>query len=363
MTATLRPEIRGRFGVVASTHWIGSAVGFAALERGGNAFDAAVAAGFALQIVEPHLNGPGGEVPILGLPAGAAAPFVLCGQGVAPAAATPERFAALGLDLIPGTGHLPAVVPGAFDAWMLLLRDHGRLEPRDVLAPAVDLAERGFPLVHRAAASIHAIAAHFRAHWPESARVWLPGGAAPASGALVRTPGIAETYRRILAEAEAARGGREARIEAARRAWREGFVAEAVDRFLRAPLTDAAGRSDAGLLTGEDMARWEARYEAPISARFDETEVFKAGPWSQGAALLQVLGMLAADPMGEMDPLGPDRVHLIAEAMKLALADRDAWLADPGFSEVPLGDLLDPGYLAARRAAIGPAASDRKSVV
>jgi len=352
-----RPEVRGSFGVVASTHWIGSAVGFGALERGGNAFDAAVAAGFALQVVEPHLNGPGGEVPILGLPAGAERPFVLCGQGVAPAAATPERFAALGLKLVPGTGHLPAVVPGSFDAWMLLLRDHGRLELRDVLAPAIDLAERGFPLVHRAAASIHAIAEHFRAHWTESAAVWLPGGAAPAPGALMRTPGIAATWRRILAEAEAASGGREARIEAARRAWREGFVAEAVDRFLREPLTDATGRRDAGLLTGEDMARWEAGYEAPISARFGGTEVFKTGPWGQGAALLQALGMLAEDRIGEMDPLGPERVHLTVEAMKLALADRDAWLADPEFADVPLGDLLSPAYLATRRAAIGEAAS------
>src|SRR5881398_1127612 len=121
---TTRPELRGTFGMVASTHWLGSAAGMAVLERGGNAFDAAVAAGFVLQIVEPHLNGPGGELPAIVLRAGANTPEVICGQGPFPANATAERLRAMGLAQMPGTGLLPAVVPGAFDGWMLLLRDY-----------------------------------------------------------------------------------------------------------------------------------------------------------------------------------------------------------------------------------------------
>src|SRR6187401_1175468 len=121
---TTRPELRGTVGMVASTHWLASAAGMAMLERGGNAFDAAVTAGFVLQVVEPHLNGPGGEVPIIFSAAGAA-PRVLCGQGVAPAGASIEHYTDLGLSLVPGSGLLAATVPGAWDGWLTLLRDHG----------------------------------------------------------------------------------------------------------------------------------------------------------------------------------------------------------------------------------------------
>ena len=158
---TTRPEILGTFGVVTSTHWLATAVGMSMLERGGNAFDAAVATGFVLQIVEPHLNGPGGEVPIILHRAGDEAPRVICGQGVAPATATIARFHDLGLKMVPGTGLLPAVVPGAFDAWMLLLRDYGSMTLEDVLSPAIGYAEQGFPVVPRIAEAVAQIG---RAH-------------------------------------------------------------------------------------------------------------------------------------------------------------------------------------------------------
>src|SRR5437588_6198547 len=146
---TTRPEIRGTFGVVASTHWIASTVGMSILERGGNAFDAAAAVGFTLQIVEPHLNGPGGEVPMLLWSRKAGRVEALCGQGVTPAAATIDHYRALGLDLVPGTGFLPTTVPGAFGAWMRLLRDYGTMSPGEVLAPAIGYAATGYPLVAR----------------------------------------------------------------------------------------------------------------------------------------------------------------------------------------------------------------------
>src|ERR1700719_4435276 len=171
---TTRPEIRGTFGVVATTHWLASAVGMSVLERGGNAFDAAVAVGFTLQVVEPHLNGPLGEAPILVYNAKNRRCDMICGQGVAPAAATIARYKGLGLDLIPGTGLLAATVPGAFDAWMRLLRDYGTVPLADILGPAISYAENGYPLAWRIPVTIGAVAQMFRTAWPSSAAVYLP---------------------------------------------------------------------------------------------------------------------------------------------------------------------------------------------
>ncbi|MEJ1978006.1 MAG: gamma-glutamyltransferase [Acetobacteraceae bacterium] len=232
MSFTTRPELRGSFGAVASTHWLASATGMGVLERGGNAFDAAVASGFVLQVVEPHLNGPGGEVPILGCRPGDAEPFVICGQGPSPQAATLARFEALGLDLIPGTGQLAACVPGAFGAWLTLLRDWGTATLREVLAPAIAYARNGHPLVPRIPAAIASVRDLFETHWTDSAAIYLPGGKVPAAGRLFRNPVLAAFYTSLLAEAETA-SGRDAQIERALAYWYRGPVAEAIDRFSR----------------------------------------------------------------------------------------------------------------------------------
>ena len=195
---TTRPELAGTFGLVSSTHWLASQSGMAVLEAGGNAFDAAVAAGFVLQVVEPHLNGPAGEVPVVGWEAGTGTSFVVCGQGTAPAAASLDAFADLGLDLVPGTGLLPACVPGAFDGWLTLLQRYGTLPLADVLGFAVGYAGHGFPLVPRIAATIDTVAAMFEEHWPSSSRVWRPRGRTPRAGELFSNPDLAATYRRIL---------------------------------------------------------------------------------------------------------------------------------------------------------------------
>src|SRR5262249_51491854 len=144
---TTRPEIDGTFGVVTSTHWVATAVGMATLEKGGNAFDAAAATAFTLQVVEPHLNGPGGDVPIILNDVRTGKTEVICGQGPAPANATIAHYKNLGLDMVPGTGLLAACVPGTFETWMLLLRDYGTMRLSDVLAPAIGYAGRGYPLV------------------------------------------------------------------------------------------------------------------------------------------------------------------------------------------------------------------------
>src|SRR5208282_5937497 len=159
-------------------------------------FDAAVAAGLVLQVVEPHLNGPGGEVPVIGFSAAAGDVFVLDGQGPAPAAATLEAFGALGLDLVPGSGLLAACVPGAFGAWMLLLREYGTLRLRDVMDYAIGYAARGYPMLPAISSGIAAVAELFRDHWPSSAEVYLPDGHVPAPGSLFANPALAATYQR-----------------------------------------------------------------------------------------------------------------------------------------------------------------------
>ncbi|HEV2920983.1 MAG TPA: gamma-glutamyltransferase, partial [Actinomycetota bacterium] len=352
-----RPELRGSFGMVSSTHWLASATGMAVLERGGNAFDAVVAAGFVLQVVEPHLNGPGGEVPILAAPAGLGRVLVVNGQGPVPAAATIGRFAELGLDLIPGTGLLPACGPGAFAAWMLLLRDHGTLAPRDVLEPAIGYAEAGFPAVPRIGAAIGAVASMFRDEWPSSAEVWLAGGV-PAPGGRLRNPALAATWRRLLDEAEAASADRDGQIEAALAAFYEGFVAEAIDRFLATTeVLDVSGRRHRGLLTGDDLNGWRAAVEAPVTVDHHGWTVCKTGPWGQGPVFLQQLRLLEGFDLERMGLGSTAFVHTVTECAKLAFADREAWYGDPAGYDVPLDGLLDPAYAADRRALVSDKAS------
>jgi len=358
MTFTTRPEIQGTFGVVASTHWLASASGMAVMERGGNAFDAAVAAGFVLQVVEPHLNGPGGEVPIILHHAESGRQEVICGQGVAPAAASIERYRDLGLDLVPGSGLLAAVVPGAFDAWMLLLHDYGTLRARDVLEFAIDYAAGGYPLVPGITTKIATVRELFEGHWPTSAAVYLPGGEVPPPGARFRNPALASTYRRLLEEAEAKTGDRDGQIEAMREAWYRGFVADAVEAFCReTQWLDTSGERHGGLLTAADLASWQATKEAPVAYDCWGHTFCKAGPWGQGPVFLQQLALLAESDVASLDPLGADFVHLEVEAAKLAFADREAFYGDPNFVEVPLDTLLSPAYNAERRRLISEAAS------
>jgi gamma-glutamyltranspeptidase/glutathione hydrolase len=355
---TTRPEIEGTFGVVASTHWIATAVGMSMLERGGNAFDAGVATAFTLQVVEPHLNGPGGDVPVIVHAASRGKPEVICGQGSAPQGATIEHFRSLGLDLVPGTGLLATCVPGTFDTYMLLLRDYGTLTLRDVLAPAIAYAKNGYPLVERICATIDTVKDLFREHWPTSAALYLPGGEVPKPGEIFTNPKMAETYERILAEAESAGGDRVAQIERARRTWSQGFVADAIDRFCRTQeIMDVSGRRHKGVLSGQDMARWQATVEAPVSYEYGRYSVLKCGPWTQGPAALQQLSLLKGFDLEDLDPTGPDFIHLQVEAVKLAFADRDTFYGDPNFVDVPLGTLLSDDYNAERRKLIGERAS------
>jgi len=355
---TTRPELAGTFGMVASTHWLASAAGMAVLEHGGNAFDAAVAAGLVLQVVEPHLNGPGGEVPVIAHHAGRGETFVVCGQGTAPAAATLEAFAGLGLDLVPGSGLLAACVPGSFGAWMLMLREFGTFRLRDVMGYAIGYAGRGYPLQPAISWGIASVAELFRDHWPSSAEVYLPGGRVPAPGSRFANPALAATYQRILDEAEAASQDRDEQIEAARRAYYEGFVAEAIAAYLAsAKVMDVTGRPHRGLLCYADLAGWHPRLEEPLTFEFGGLTVCKTKPWGQGPVFLQQLALLDGFDLAAMGPGSADFAHTVTECGKLAFADREAWYGDPDVADVPVKALLSAEYADQRRRLVGPEAS------
>ena len=324
--------------MVASTHWLASQTGMAVLERGGNAFDAAVATGFVLQVVEPHLNGPGGEMPAVFWSAERGEPLALCGQGVAPATATIERFHELGHELIPGTGVLAACVPGAFGAWLLLLREFGTWRLEDVLEFAIGYAERGYPLHERIRATIE-LNQELLAAWPGSRDLYLP---APEAGALFRNRALAATYRRIVEESRG--GSREDEIESARVVFYEGFVADEIDRFCAA---------EGGLLTGADMAAWEATLEPVVTLDYRGLTVCKTRPWAAGAVGLQQLALLRGFDLAELSQA--EFVHVVTECAKLAFADRDALYGD---AEVRLDILLSDEYNAERRALVGEVASE-----
>jgi gamma-glutamyltranspeptidase/glutathione hydrolase len=337
---TTRPEVRGTFGAASSTHWLATQTAMTVLDRGGNAFDAAVAAGFVLQVVEPHLNGLGGEVPIVLWEARRGKVEVICGQGRAPAAASIESLRAIGVSDIPGSGLLAACVPGAFAGWMTLLRDHGTWPVSDVLEFAIGYAESGYPLLPRIAEVIASVESRLREEWPSSAAVYLKNGV-PKAWRLFCNPDLAATYRRIAGEKS---------VEAALMAFYSGFVAEAVDRYC--PAHD-------GLLTGADMATagLEARHESPVTVDFGGWTVAKCGPWTQGPVFMQQLRLLEGRDVGSLGFLSADHVHLVVECAKLAFADREAWYADPDFADVPVQALLSREYAAERRKLVGEHAS------
>src|ERR1700688_3766648 len=300
---TTRPEIEGTFGVVTSTHWIATAVGMATLEKGGNAFDDGVATAFTLQVVEPHLNGPGGDVPIIVHDIKRGRTEVICGQGPAPAGATIAHYRSEGLEMVPGTGLLAACGPGTFEAWMLLLRDYGTLRLRDVLEPGI-------------------------------------------------------AYARILQEAESAGSDRVAQIERARKAWSHGFVAEAIGEFCRTQeVMDVTGSPHRGVLSADDMARWQPSVEAPLTYDYGRYTVCKAGVWSQGPVMLQQLALLKGFQLDGLDPTGPEFIHLQVECAKLAYADREKFYGDPNFTEIPIETLLSDAYNDERRQLISEKAS------
>ncbi|WP_211978400.1 gamma-glutamyltransferase [Brevibacterium sp. W7.2] len=357
---TTRPTLEGHFGMSASTHWLATASAQAVLERGGNAFDAAVAGAFVLHVVEPHLNGPGGDMTgVFATADDPSSPQILMGQGPAPVAATIEHYRGEGLDMVPGAGALAAAVPGSVDAWLALLEDHGTWELAEVLAYAIDYAENGHPVLARVAGTIERVQELFTDHWPTSAQLWMPEGRIPEPGEIIVNPAYAEVLRRLIAAGDSAAPGegaeaRAARVRAARTEWKTGFVAEAIAEFVRTPHRHSTGGDHAGVLTVADMAGFDAGYETPVTIDFRGYEIAKIGPWGQGPALLQALTILDGFDDDRLDPSTEIGAHTILEALKLAMADRDAYYGD---AAVDLDWLLSDEYAASRRDLVADTAS------
>jgi gamma-glutamyltranspeptidase / glutathione hydrolase len=326
MLFTTRPELIGTFGAAAATHWIPAQTALSVLEQGGNAFDAAVAGGFVLHLLEPHLNGPGGEVPILYWDEARRSIEVINGQGCAPQEATPTAYRRLGFDLVPGVGLLAATVPGAFGAWLTLLREKGTWSLAQVLAPTIHYARNGFPVCGRLSEAILGARQLFQTEWQDSGQVWLRDGRVPKPGSLLTLPGYANTLSRVIEEAQRAGTSRTTVIDAAIQTWYSGFVAKEIDLYCRTrPSRDTSGDRHAGLLRLEDLANWSATTEKPVIGTFGRFEVAKCGFWSQGPLFLQQLATLAHSDLVRHAPEEPGFVHRVVEVTKLAFADRLAW--------------------------------------
>lgn len=343
------PVLRGYGGAVSAGHALAAQIGAQMLADGGNAADAACAMGFALQVLEPTMNGPAGEVPILVHRANEERTYAISGQGTAPAAATCARFAELGLDLIPGDGLLAATVPAALDAWCLLLARFGTKSLEDVLAPARALAVRGYPMYPFLRSVLAFLEARFRTEWPTSAAVYLP---LRRVGEAQTNPALGAFLDSLIEAERAAAGSRETRIRAARDSFYRGRGAAEIERFVATPVRDASGRAHAGLLCADDLARYEGAVEEPVSARYRDSQVWKCGPWSQGPVFLQQLRLLEGFELGALGQNSADSLHLVIECAKLAFADREGSYADPRFADVPLAELLSDAYTEKRRALV-----------
>ncbi|MDJ0851833.1 MAG: gamma-glutamyltransferase [Myxococcota bacterium] len=337
---------------MAAGHYLAAQIGVQTLAEGGNAADAACAMGFALQVLEPTQNGPGGECPILFHEAASDRVWVISGQGPAPAGATIAAFRELGVEQIPPDGLLAACVPAALDAWCLLLERFGTRRLEDVITPARGLALRGFPMYPFLRGILSFVEPRFREHWPSSAAIYSP---VPGDGEPLRNPELAAFFDGLVAAERAAGGTREAGIRAARDGFYRGAPAERIEAFLREPVKDATGERHAGLLCADDLACYEGSVEEALSVDYRGARVFKCPPWSQGPVFLQHLRLLEGFDLAAMGRGSADFLHTWIETAKLAFADRDACYADPRVATVPIDELLSPDYAEKRRALVDPA--------
>ena len=351
MPFTTRPTLRGFGGAVSAGHYLATQIGVQTLAAGGNAADSACAMGFALQVLEPTQNGPAGEVPILVYDAREDRSWAISGQGPAPAAATLEAMHERGVTSIPADGLLAATIPAALDAWCRLLERFGTQRLEDVLTPARGLAARGFPMYPFLRLILRYCEPRFLAEWPSSAEIYLP---IREVGERQTNPALAAFFDALIRAERAAKGSRETRIRAARDHFYRGRPAEQIERFIAQPVRDGTGRAHAGLLTADDLARYEGQIEEPIAADYRGARVWKCPPWSQGPVFLQQLRLLEGFDLAAMGAGSADALHIWAECAKLAFADREAVYADPRFEQVPLARLLSDAYTHERRALVDP---------
>ena len=355
---TARPPVMGRRGVVTSGHYLATAAGFRIMEQGGNAVDAAAAMGFCLNLLEPHQSGLGGEVPVLVYAANEKRVYALSGVGWTPASFSIDWCRQHEIELIPGDGYLPATVPAPVGTWGLALARFGTMSFGQVLQPAIELAEQGFPVYEGLHEFIAANRERFTDLYPTTGAIYCPGGRVPEVGERLRNPDFAATLR-LLCSAEARAGGSRVRgIEAACDAFYRGPIAEQIARFIADnPVLDASGREHAGLLSFEDLAEWQATAEEPLAVDYRGLLVHKCPAWTQGPVFLQQLTILEGLDLRRLGHNSAEYLHHWIEAAKLAFADREAYYGDPRFDKAPWDVLLSKEYGDRRRAQIGPEAS------
>jgi gamma-glutamyltranspeptidase/glutathione hydrolase len=351
-------------GVVSSGHYLATRIGIEILHHGGNAMDAAAATGFALALLQPHQNGIGGEAPMLvysasDLPRRQAGKSIraISGHGIAPAAATIERFREYGLEVIPGDGFLPAIVPSAVASYILLLERFGTMRLAEVLAPAVQLAREGFAMYEALHKAIARYAERFREEWPSSAEVFLPGGGIPEVGTVWRNPDWAAALGRLIAADQRCKNRTDG-LKAAYDDFYRGKIAEFIVEFCgKTPVRDASLFSHTCLLSMEDFDRYRPAVEEPVKTSYGGVTVYKCSSWTQGPVLLQTLNLLENYNLKEMEHNSPDYIHTVVECMKLAFADREFYYGDPQFVDVPFDRLLSKDYARKRSSLVEAQAS------
>ena len=344
---TLRPEIVGNFGIVAAGRHYAVAAGTRILMAGGNATDAGVAAVFAAAVTEISHFGFGGEAPTIVYDAKAKQVSVVNGQGVAPALATPDKFAKAGV--IPGNGPNGGTVPAMVDAMALALQLNGTMTLSQVLQPAMELAD-GF-VMYNFLAEVFANQKKATSRWKDAYETYYPGGKSPKVGEIFRQPNLARTIR-IIAEADRIayrkKKDRKAAIQAGRDAFYKGDIARRIG---------AAMERDGGLMRYEDLAAYRGKVETPTMTSVFGYEVCKGGFWSQGPAMLMALNIAEAAGIATMEPGSAAYLHVVAESIKLAFDDRNAYFGDPDFATIPMKGLLSKAYASERARQIGPKAS------
>src|SRR5438105_3365391 len=349
MTATAhntahRPTIAVTRHAIAAGHYLAATAGFDILQAGGNAIDAGVAAGIALGVVQSDLVNCAGVAPIMIYHAESREVVTIAGLGPWPKALDPDFFMRQHGGKIP-VGVLRTVVPAAPDAWITALRRYGTMSFGEVAAAATRLARDGFPKYQLMAASLEKHAER-HASWPSSAAVYLPNGKVPQPGDIFRQADLGASLQYMADEEKAASGrGREAGLEAARGAFYRGDIAKQIVAFMQ---------EEGGLLSAEDLAEYHSPVGPPERRRFGDLEVFTCGAWCQGPVLLQTLALLEGTDLKALGHNSADYVHTLAEALKLAFADREAYYTDPAVGDVPLPTLISSEYAAERRKLIRP---------
>jgi gamma-glutamyltranspeptidase/glutathione hydrolase len=344
----------GTRGCLASSHYLATQAGFEVFLTGGNAFDAAVATGLALHVVEPHMNGIGGETPIILHSAKEKRTFAISGQGTAPEAATLDYFQKEKIDLIPGDGFLPATVPASFDAWVACLTRFGTMTLRQVIQPALRLAKQGFPVYPTLRESIRKHSKRFLRDWPNTAAIFLPGSEVPEVGEVLSQPDLARTYESLIDAEKSAGPDRASGLRAARDLFYRGEIARKIVEFATThPSRDATGKLHTSLINLDDLAKYRTRVEDTVKVDYAGLTVHKCGPWSQGPVFLQQLRLLQGYDLKSLGHNSADYIHVVTEVSKLAFADREKFYGDPLFVDVPLEKLLSKSYANTRRKIIG----------